>query len=150
MIYYSVMSMIWAHLFIGVGIAVFAVVWASYKKRTRWFLAFGGDALSLGEYRQWLKWYLVACGFEFITSLGPQFYYELAMSVIEAALLTLGAFAVDRLVLIFQTPPGELTGSFSQREMKQGRADRKMARQTAEKEAHDMIMQRFRDLTGQH
>lgn len=77
-------------------------------KRYRPF-RFGGDnPFSIGSKPRWIFWYGIAYGIEKVTSLlmGSGFYTEAAMSLVEAAAFTIGAFLADRIAMMFE--PEEL------------------------------------------
>ena len=102
-------DILFIHWFLGVGIAIVAAIWAVYKKRERRLFVFGGDLFSLGDQHQWIKWYICAYIFEVLTSLfyfkSGMMYVELAMSIWQAGLFTVGAFMIDRVFTLFTTTP---------------------------------------------
>ncbi len=100
---------LFTHFLIGVGVAVFVVVFCQYRDMERKILRFGGDSpFTLGDKKRWMSLYLLSCVFEFLSSfhwgVGPRLYVELAFSVVESAFLTSGLFVVDRVAMIFLEP----------------------------------------------
>src|SRR5262249_1912147 len=106
MMYYSVRQILTMHFLMGIGFAVAGAAYAKYKARGRRLLTFGGDVFSLGVPQLWLRWYVAAFLFEFLTSFAPGhgmvMYYEVSLSFIEAGALVCGAFLVDRALLLIE------------------------------------------------
>ena len=99
------MNFWWVHWFLGFGFAlVLNFIFGFRNRRWRPF-RFGGDnPFAFGPMRRWIMWYTVSFIFEQFTSLftGSQIYVEFAMSIIEAAALTVGLFCADRLTMLFE------------------------------------------------
>jgi len=94
------------HFWVGISIAALFGIPLWYKGRRRYFLHFmGNDPLTLGEKKLWVAWYVLALAFELVTSfLTHRLYVEVALSAFQAVAVTMGAFAVDRMLMMFETP----------------------------------------------
>jgi hypothetical protein len=102
--YSSLYQMVFIHLLVGMGITTFAVLHSNKKNKNRKLFTFGTGLL--GQQNRWFMWYSWALTFELVTSfLGYEhtqmLYYELGMSLFQAAALVGGAFIVDRFADFF-------------------------------------------------
>ena len=108
-VYFNFRDMLMLHLMIGVGFAFIGYIWAKRNRRERRIFVFGGDPFSFGDKNLWFKWFAFAWFFEFVTSLFyvhmGMFYWEVAMSPIEAGLMVLGGFITDRIIEIWEMHP---------------------------------------------
>lgn len=97
MVNYSLSAIIWTHFFIGIVIGVALWLIAEYRHHPRWF-QFEGDVLTLGLPTRWLAWTIFCFGFEFFSACkAPDMYQEMALSLIEAPVMVVGVFIVDRI-----------------------------------------------------
>ncbi len=140
---YSVRQVLLIHLLMGIGFGVVGAAHATYKGRPRRFLTFGGEVFSWGSAHAWLRWYVLAFLFEFLTSFVPGqaavMYLEVSLSFVEAAMVVLGAFVVDRACLLVE---GDPTTVQPRRSLRERLAERRAARVAIERQARD---QRRRD-----
>ena len=100
-----ILSFFFEHFFMGLGFCLFAFFWCRQRGRRRRFFRFGGDGpFSIGTKRRWIGWYLFGYVFEVITSfwLAPYIYWEIAASIFQAAIFTLGLFVMDRIAMMFE------------------------------------------------
>jgi hypothetical protein len=108
-VYFNFRDMLMLHLMIGIGFAFVGYIWAKRNRRERGIFVFGGDPFSFGDRNLWFKWFAFAWLFEFVTSFFyvhmGMFYWEVAMSPIEAGLMTLGGFITDRIIEIWEMHP---------------------------------------------
>ena len=97
MIYSSFFSMCVTHFAIGVAVFVLLILIGFWRQHEPWF-QFGGPAMSLGLPSRWIAWALASLAFEILSSCkSPLFYQEIALSLVEAPFMALGAFVTDRI-----------------------------------------------------
>jgi hypothetical protein len=103
--------MLFVHMLIGFGISFAYSLWCLAKKHERHLFVFEGPWFSFGTGPRWIEWYLAAYVFEFMTSFmascnpttgAGMFYWEVAMSFIQAVAFALGAFIVDRIFRLLE------------------------------------------------
>lgn len=108
--YYTFHEMVMIHFLLGIGIAIVAEVVASRLNKPRFLFVWDEKPFSK---RVWQKWYLFAYVLEALTSLfwfsAGMMYVELAYSVWQAALMVIGAFIVDRAIVVFNADPEPAT-----------------------------------------
>jgi hypothetical protein len=101
-------------LFIGIGVGTMAVIFFRFIDRRRPVFRFGGDdPFSWGEKKKWALWLVFGYCFAFITtfklftSSGTILYGEIALSIIEGPLITVGLFLIDRIAMLFVEPEAD-------------------------------------------
>lgn len=94
------------HFWVGVSVALLCGLPIWFKGRKRYFLHFkGDDPVSLGDSKLWIIWYILALAFELTTSfMTHRLYVEVALSAFQAVTVTMGAYVVDRLLMMFEAP----------------------------------------------
>lgn len=102
----SIKDILLLHLFVGVSISLMLGWWAISKNKVRHLFHFGGDdAFSFGNAKEWKKWFAIGLVFEVITSVfyihTGLFYIEVAYSFMESVPFVIGAFVVDRILMLF-------------------------------------------------
>ncbi len=153
--YYSIRQILLVHFLMGIGFGVAATAYAHYRQRPRSLFIFGGDLFSFGEPRMWLRWYVLAFVFEFVTSFvpgqGAVMYLEVSLSFIEAAMIVGGAWVVDRACLLFESPvAGDRPRQIATPTLRDRLRARREAREAAAANAREETRRAFERVTRGH
>lgn len=141
--YLTFKEILFQHFMMGVGFSIIYTIWVSEHGYPRKMFVFGGSELSLGEKKQWYKWLLAAWVFEFLTSFlyfrQQDFYWEVAMSPLEAALMTFGFFLTDRVIRFWDLQP-ELTSTTEPKPSKEETSKKKQETRDNENQNFESVI----------